>query len=273
MPGAVDAPMSVGMPELARTPISSRRARCCRATGPSTSALFGMPVEEDRGIDAPVTHRPPRVEALSTQRSCWRTRDLRIRWTWTRRSESCPHALTGRWPRHQPTRGWSRRRGRTSEERGGISGAEYLRVGQDSEHTVDAYLGDLRLLTTGNRLTAPCRRVYALTQRRIRSCRHAGARELLRRSLVIRQPFVTTAWAVQEIPPSDPAMLFQPVPINVYPRPLDAFDARTPINLAVEALTGGLLADARMGDPRTSHVWAMCPQRYALMCPHSIERH
>ena len=105
---------------------------------------------------------------------------------------------------------------------------EYLRVGRRmSEHTVDAYLGDLRAFLDylGIGWDAPAGEfAHALTQRRIRSCSPTRwcAEERARRSLVTRQPFVTSPpgpcekkYCRATRQPLSPA----PVPINVYPRP------------------------------------------------------
>ena len=90
---------------------------------------------------------------------------------------------------------------------------EYLRVGRRmSEHTVDAYLGDLRALLDylGIGWDAPAGEfAHALTQRRIRSWLadtlvRGGARSTIARHTAAVRNF--TAWAVrEEILPSDPA--------------------------------------------------------------------
>ena len=105
---------------------------------------------------------------------------------------------------------------------------EYLRVGRRmSEHTVDAYVGDLRALLDylGIGWDAPAGEfAHALTQRRIRSwlADTLVRGERARRSLVIRQPFVTSPHGPCEKKycratrqPLSPAL----APINVYPRP------------------------------------------------------
>ena len=118
---------------------------------------------------------------------------------------------------------------------------EYLRVGRRmSEHTVDAYLGDLRALLDylGIGWDAPAGEfAHALTQRRIRSWLadtlvRGGARSTIARHTAAVRNF--TAWAVrEEILPSDPAAALS--------------SPRRPV------------ADARMGDPRTHiRVWVAC---------------
>ena len=141
---------------------------------------------------------------------------------------------------------------------------EYLRVGRRmSEHTVDAYLGDLRALLDylGIGWDAPAGEfAHALTQRRIRSWLadtlvRGGARSTIARHTAAVRNF--TAWAVrEEILPSDPAAaLSSPRADQRLPTPLDESDARTLINLAKsEALTGG---------PSQMRAWAILELTYA----------
>ena len=117
----------------------------------------------------------------------------------------------------------------------GISGGEYLRVGRRmSEHTVDAYLGDLRALLDylGIGWDAPAGEfAHALTQRRIRSWLadtlvRGGARSTIARHTAAVRNF--TAWAVrEEILPSDPAAaLSSPRADQRLPTPLDEVRTR-----------------------------------------------
>ena len=141
---------------------------------------------------------------------------------------------------------------------------EYLRVGRRmSEHTVDAYLGDLRALLDylGIGWDAPAGEfAHALTQRRIRSWLadtlvRGGARSTIARHTAAVRNF--TAWAVrEEILPSDPAAaLSSPRADQRLPTPLDESDARTLINLAKsEALTSG---------PSQMRAWAILELTYA----------
>ncbi len=141
---------------------------------------------------------------------------------------------------------------------------EYLRVGRRmSEHTVDAYLGDLRAFLDylGIGWDAPAGEfAHALTQRRIRSWLadtlvRGGARSTIARHTAAVRNF--TAWAVrEEILPSDPAAaLSSPRADQRLPTPLDESDARTLINLAKsEALTGG---------PSQMRAWAILELTYA----------
>ena len=118
---------------------------------------------------------------------------------------------------------------------------EYLRLSRRmSEHTVDAYLGDLRALLEYLGLgwdVLPGELGDALTQRRIRSwladtLARGGARSTIARHTAAIRNF--TAWAVrEEILASDPAAtLTSPRADQRLPTPLDESDARALVNLA-----------------------------------------
>ena len=126
---------------------------------------------------------------------------------------------------------------------------EYLRLSRRmSEHTVDAYLGDLRALLEYLGLgwdVLPGELSGALTQRRIRSwladtLARGGARSTIARHTAAIRNF--TSWAMREgILVSDPAaLLSSPRADQLLPSPLDESDARVLLNTARdEAAAGG----------------------------------
>ena len=141
---------------------------------------------------------------------------------------------------------------------------EYLRLSRRmSEHTIDAYLGDLRALLdyVGLRWDAPADQFgQALTQRSIRSwladtLASGGARSTIARHTAAIRNF--TAWAVrEEILASDPAAaLTSPRADQRLPTPLDESEARTLINLA--------RAEAVDGTPAQMRAWAILELTYA----------
>ena len=141
---------------------------------------------------------------------------------------------------------------------------EYLRLSRRmSEHTIDAYLGDLRALLdyVGLRWGAPAGQFgQALTQRSIRSwladtLASGGARSTIARHTAAIRNF--TAWAVrEEILASDPAAaLTSPRADQRLPTPLDESEARTLINLA--------RAEAVDGTPAQMRAWAILELTYA----------
>lgn len=141
---------------------------------------------------------------------------------------------------------------------------EYLRLSRRmSEHTIDAYLGDLRALLdyVGLRWDAPAGEFgQALTQRSIRSwladtLASGGARSTIARHTAAIRNF--TAWAVrEEILASDPAAaLTSPRADQRLPTPLDESEARTLINLA--------RAEAVDGTPAQMRAWAILELTYA----------
>ena len=141
---------------------------------------------------------------------------------------------------------------------------EYLRLSRRmSEHTIDAYLGDLRALLdyVGLRWDAPAGQFgQALTQRSIRSwladtLASGGARSTIARHTAAIRNF--TAWAVrEEILASDPAAaLTSPRADQRLPTPLDESEARTLINLA--------RAEAVDGTPAQMRAWAILELTYA----------
>lgn len=141
---------------------------------------------------------------------------------------------------------------------------EYLRLSRRmSEHTVDAYLGDLRALLEYLGLgwdVLPGELSGALTQRRIRSwladtLARGGARSTIARHTAAIRNF--TAWAVrEEILASDPAAtLTSPRADQRLPTPLDESDARALVNLA--------RAEALGGSPSQMRTWAILELTYA----------
>ena len=141
---------------------------------------------------------------------------------------------------------------------------EYLRLSRRmSEHTVDAYLGDLRALLEYLGLgwdVLPGELGDALTQRRIRSwladtLARGGARSTIARHTAAIRNF--TAWAVrEEILASDPAAtLTSPRADQRLPTPLDESDARALVNLA--------RAEALDGSPSQMRTWAILELTYA----------
>ena len=141
---------------------------------------------------------------------------------------------------------------------------EYLRLSRRmSEHTIDAYLGDLRALLdyVGLRWDATAGQFgQALTQRSIRSwladtLASGGARSTIARHTAAIRNF--TAWAVrEEILASDPAAaLTSPRADQRLPTPLDESEARTLINLA--------RAEAVDGTPAQMRAWAILELTYA----------
>lgn len=141
---------------------------------------------------------------------------------------------------------------------------EYLRLSRRmSEHTIDAYLGDLRALLdyVGLRWDAPAGEFgQALTQRSIRSwladtLASGGARSTIARHTAAIRNF--TAWAVrEEILANDPAAaLTSPRADQRLPTPLDESEARTLINLARAEAVDGSAAQMR--------AWAILELTYA----------
>ena len=141
---------------------------------------------------------------------------------------------------------------------------EYLRLSRRmSEHTIDAYLGDLRALLdyVGLRWDAPAGEFgQALTQRSIRSwladtLASGGARSTIARHTAAIRNF--TAWAVREqILANDPAAaLTSPRADQRLPTPLDESEACTLINLARAEAVDGSAAQMR--------AWAILELTYA----------
>ena len=141
---------------------------------------------------------------------------------------------------------------------------EYLRLSRRmSEHTIDAYLGDLRALLdyVGLRWDAPAGEFgQALTHRSIRSwlahtLASGGARSTIARHTAAIRNF--TAWAVREqILANDPAAaLTSPRADQRLPAPLDESEARTLMNLARAEAVDGSAAQMR--------AWAILELTYA----------
>lgn len=141
---------------------------------------------------------------------------------------------------------------------------EYLRLSRRmSEHTIDAYLGDLRALLdyVGLRWDAPAGEFgQALTHRSIRSwlahtLASGGARSTIARHTAAIRNF--TAWAVREqILANDPAAaLTSPRADQRLPTPLDESEARTLMNLARAEAVDGSAAQMR--------AWAILELTYA----------
>lgn len=141
---------------------------------------------------------------------------------------------------------------------------EYLRLSRRmSEHTIDAYLGDLRALLdyVGLRWDAPAGEFgQALTHRSIRSwladtLASGGARSTIARHTAAIRNF--TAWAVrEEILANDPAAaLTSPRADQRLPTPLDESEARTLMNLARAEAVDGSAAQMR--------AWAILELTYA----------
>lgn len=141
---------------------------------------------------------------------------------------------------------------------------EYLRLSRRmSEHTIDAYLGDLRALLdyVGLRWDAPAGEFgQALTHRSIRSwlahtLASGGARSTIARHTAAIRNF--TAWAVREqILANDPAAaLTSPRADQRLPTSLDESEARTLINLARAEAVDGSAAQMR--------AWAILELTYA----------
>ncbi len=141
---------------------------------------------------------------------------------------------------------------------------DYLRLSRRmSEHTIDAYLGDLRALLdyVGLRWDAPVGEFgQALTHRSIRSwlahtLASGGARSTIARHTAAIRNF--TAWAVrEEILANDPAAaLTSPRADQRLPTPLDESEARTLMNLARAEAVDGSAAQMR--------AWAILELTYA----------
>ena len=140
----------------------------------------------------------------------------------------------------------------------------YLRLSRRmSEHTVDAYLGDLRSLLEFLGLSPDASVVQlraVLTQRRIRSwladtLTRGGARSTIARHTAAIRNF--TAWAVrEEILANDPAAALTSARADQrLPVPLDESDARALINTARDEALGGSPAKIRS--------WAILELTYA----------